>query len=163
MFAFAAGEKHINELEPETRTVIWKEKTGCMLFRRRPGHEVKKNGLAYKNSGGSLTGAQYGCREGIKLRTGAQAAGTVRKEPAGGGKEKSLPRKFFEQFSDFMVIVLLFAAGISFLQAFGAATGTWLTRLLFADCYCKCNYRGCTGKQGGTRNRRAEKAVCPER
>ena len=66
-----------------------------MLFRRRPGHEVKKNGLAYKNSGGSLTGAQYGCREGIKLRTGAQAAGTVRKEPAGGGKEKKPSTQIF--------------------------------------------------------------------
>lgn len=39
------------------------------------------------------------------------------------GKKKSLLRKFLEQFSDFMVIVLLFAAGVSFVTSIYSGDG----------------------------------------
>ena len=98
-------------------------------------------------------------KQGLTGQSAAQRQKKYGKNKLAEKKPKSLFLRFLEQFSDFMVIVLLIAAAISFFTARISGDGDYIDSIiiLLIVIINRCS----PGEQGGKGHRRPEKAVRP--
>lgn len=68
--------------------------------------------------------------QGISVHTAVQRQQEYGKNQLAEKKKKGLARKFLEQFSDFMVIILLIAAGISFFTSMIEGNGDYIDSVI---------------------------------